>query len=87
VRGGKVGAHTNGEYHNVGRCLVGANALAPDLMTADERLTEVAEILAVGFMRLRRRESSAAVSRDFRLDFSPDRGVHATAPKRRGVRR
>jgi hypothetical protein len=88
VRGGKVGAHTNGEYHNVGRCLVGANALAPDLMTADERLTEVAEILAVGFMRLRRRGSiSAAGSGDFRLDFSPDRSVHATARRRREVRR
>jgi hypothetical protein len=83
-----VGAHTNGEYHNIGRCLVGANALAPDLMTADERLTEVAQILAAGFMRLRRRQSmSAAGAGDFRLDFSPDRSVHATARLRRRVRR
>ena len=36
------------------RCLAGANALAPDLMTADERLTELAQLLAAGFMRLRR---------------------------------
>jgi hypothetical protein len=79
-----VGAHTNGEYHNIDRCLVGANALAPDLMSADERLTEVAEILAVGLIRLRRRGSlSAAKSGDFRLDFSPERSVHATARQRR----
>jgi hypothetical protein len=42
--------------HNPDRCLAGANALAPDLMTADERLTELGHILAVGFMRLRRRQ-------------------------------
>ena len=30
-------------------------ALAPDLMTADERLTEVAQILAAGLLRLRQR--------------------------------
>ena len=34
--------------HDLDRCLAGANALAPDLMTADERLTEVAQILAAG---------------------------------------
>jgi hypothetical protein len=62
--------------------------LSPDLMTADERLTEVAQILAAGLNRLRRRESTSAIgSRDFRLDFSPERSVHATASKRRQVRR
>jgi hypothetical protein len=69
-------------------CLAGGNPLCPDLMTADERLTELAQILAAGLIRLRRRQSiSAAGSRDFRLDFSPERSVHATAPRRRQVRR
>jgi hypothetical protein len=79
--------HTRIASHQLDHCLAGSNSLCPDLMTADERLTEVAQILAAGLIRLRRRESSAAVSGDFRLDFSPDRSVHATAPKRRGVRR
>jgi hypothetical protein len=69
-------------------CLAGGNPLAPDLMTAEQRLTEVAQILAAGLMRLRRRQSmSAASSGDFRLDFSPERGGHATARQRRKVRR
>jgi hypothetical protein len=75
--------------HNPDRCLAGANALAPDLMTADERLTELGHILAVGFMRLRRRQSMSVAARsgDFALDFSPDRSVHATARKQRQVGR
>lgn len=57
-------------------------------MTAEERLTELAQILAAGLIRLRRRQSiSAAGSGDFRLDFSPERSVHATARQRREVRR
>jgi hypothetical protein len=83
-----VRAHISLGIHDLDRCLAGANALAPDLMTAEERLTEVAQILAAGFMRLRRRQSiSSAVCRDFRLDFSPERSVHATARQRRNVRR
>src|SRR4051794_14785356 len=35
-----------------------ANALRPDLMSSDERLDEVAEILAAGLMRLMSRQSS-----------------------------
>jgi hypothetical protein len=35
------------------------NALKPDLTRADERLTEIAEILADGLTRLRARQSSA----------------------------
>ena len=35
-----------------------SNALRPDLMTAPERLNEIAEILAVGLMRLLARQSS-----------------------------
>ncbi len=34
------------------------NPLSPDLMTADERLAEVAEILAAGVVRLKARQSS-----------------------------
>jgi hypothetical protein len=69
-------------------CLAGGNSLHPDLMTADERLNEIAQILAAGLIRLRRRQAiSAAGSRDFRLDFSADRSAHATARQRRDVRR
>lgn len=35
------------------------NALNPDLMTAPERLDEIAEVLAAGLMRLQARQSSA----------------------------
>jgi hypothetical protein len=66
-----------------------SNPLAPDLMTVEQRLDEVAQILAAGLLRLRRSES-ASCTRDLEkdsLDFSPDRSVHATAPKRRKVRR
>ena len=45
--GGRVRAHSNG-LHELDRCLAGANTLAPDLMTADQRLTEVGAILAAG---------------------------------------
>jgi hypothetical protein len=66
-----------------------SNPLCPDLMTADERLEEVAQILAAGLVRLRQRECRNDHSRleKKRLDFSPDRSVHATARKRRQVRR
>jgi hypothetical protein len=83
-----VGVQTGGGGDDPDCCLAGANPLAPDLMTAEERLTEVARILAAGLIRLRRRRSiSASCGRDFRLDFSPERSVHATVPKRRRVRR
>ena len=50
------------------------NALKPDLMTAPERLDEVAEILAAGLMRVHARQStpqSAACGEDL-LDCSTD---------------
>ena len=34
------------------------NALNPNLMSADERLSEIAELLATGLQRLRARQSS-----------------------------
>ena len=53
------------------------NALAPDRMTADERLREVGEILAAGLLRLR---AKRAVEREHRretsLDFSARQSVH-----------
>jgi hypothetical protein len=78
---------SNASLH-LDHCLSGGNPLCPDLMSAEERLTELAQILAAGLIRLRRRQSiSAPGSRDFRLDFSPERSVHATARQRREVRR
>ena len=46
------------------------NALKPNLMSAAERLDEIAEILAVGLMRARARQSSpqSADRRDSSLD-------------------
>jgi hypothetical protein len=84
-----VSALTSSSIRDLDCCYAGANALAPDLMTADERLTELGHILAAGFMRLRRcgSMSVAAWSGGFQLDFSPDRSVHATARRRRQVRR
>ena len=70
-------------------CLAGGNPLAPDLMTADERLSEVAQILTAGLVRLRHRECRNYYSRLEKnsLDFSPHQSVHATARQRREVRR
>jgi hypothetical protein len=66
-----------------------SNPLSPDLMISAERLNEIAEILAAGLLRLRRREAEKHVSHLEKngLDFSPDRSVHATARQRRQVRR
>jgi hypothetical protein len=83
-----VGVLTGGGCDDPDCCLAGANALAPDLMIPAERLDEIAEILAAGILRLRRRE--AAYQRGLEkngLDFSLDRSVHATARRRREVRR
>jgi hypothetical protein len=83
-----VDQQTSTGCRGLDHCLAGGNPLRPDLMTAEERLTEVAQTLAAGLIRLRRRQSiSAAGSGDFRLDFSPERSLHATAPKQRRVRR
>jgi hypothetical protein len=54
------------------------NALDPDQMSAAERVAEIAEILATGFVRMQRRKSSR-LSRndgDGSLDFLPDRSGH-----------
>jgi hypothetical protein len=63
--------------------------LDPNLMTPAERVDEIAEILAAGISRVRRRrrENKFSYLEKVRLDFSPDRSVHATAGQRRRVRR
>ena len=51
--------------------------------TAD-RLSEIADILAAGFLRLRAKraeQSNCARSGESGLDFPPDRSVHATVSK------
>jgi hypothetical protein len=54
-----------------------SNALDPGLMTAAERLAEIGEILAAGFLRLRAREREAGDRGDVSLDFPASQGVHA----------
>jgi hypothetical protein len=81
-------AHTSSGIYELDRCLAGANALAPDLMSAEGRLTEVAQILAAGFLRLQQRQNRNRCStlEKNSLDFSPDRSGHATARQQREVR-
>ena len=62
------------------------NALDPDRMTADERLAEVADILAAGFRRLCNHESEND-SNDFGdipLDFPAHQSVHGSDPRQGG---
>ncbi len=61
------------------------NPLKPEMMTADERLAEIAEILARGLVRLHARKSSplSADRGDSFVDLAPHRSGHADAPKRR----
>jgi hypothetical protein len=83
-----VGVQTGGGGDDPDCCLAGANALAPDIMSAPERLDEIAEILAAGLLRLRgQQRSEPRVSEKDNLDFSRGRSVHATARQRRPVRR
>ena len=62
------------------------NALDPEHMTAGERLDEVAEILAAGFLRLRKHRSANNSNdfRDFPLDFSAHQSVHGPDPRQGG---
>jgi hypothetical protein len=75
-----VNEHTSFDDHDPDRCLAGANALTPELMTSAERLDEVARLLALGFLRLqarRQREKSNDPNhlRDFGLDFRAEGSV------------
>ena len=61
----------------------GPNGLRPNLMTADQRLSEIAEILAAGLTRLRARQSSQ-ISDDFgesSLDCAAHQSGHANVLK------
>lgn|GEM_PF-3445753 len=62
--------------HNEMKCVI-------DRMTADERLDEVAEILAAGLMRLMSRQSSplSADSGESSLDCPADQSGHANVLK------
>ena len=62
------------------------NALDPEHMTAGERLDEVAEILAAGFLRMRVKESANNSNdfRDFPLDFPAHQSVHGPDPRQGG---
>ena len=59
--------------------------LYPNHMTPDERLAEIAEILARGLVRLHAREASplSADRGDSFVDLPPHRSRHADAPRRR----
>jgi hypothetical protein len=53
------------------------NALDPDRMTATERLDEMADILAAGLLRLRKRCSSNSNDlREVCLDFNANQSMH-----------
>jgi hypothetical protein len=57
--------------------LAAPNGLDPARMSADERLAEVAEILAAGLLRLReRRRAESGNRRESSLDFPARQSVH-----------
>jgi hypothetical protein len=62
------------------------SALDPDFMTAADRLDEIAEILAAGILRARRKLRGEHRRGRVRLDFSPDRSMHAERSRRRKSR-
>jgi hypothetical protein len=83
-----VGGHSNAACHELDRCRAGANALAPDLMSAEQRLSELGAILAAGLLRLRwQHQSGPRVAEKNSLDFLAGRSVHATTLRRRKVAR
>jgi hypothetical protein len=61
------------------------NALDPNQMSAAERITEIAEILAAGLMRLRARESShiSADCGESFLDCGAHQSGHPAPPEGR----
>ena len=58
------------------------NPLSPNRMSAEERLAEIAEILALGLMRLRQSSAQSAHSRDSSLQLSPAKSVSAPGERR-----
>jgi len=63
-----------------------SNGLHPNCLIAAERLDEVAEILALGLMRLKANKSSvlSAHRGESSLDCAPHQSGHANARKRPG---
>jgi hypothetical protein len=60
------------------------NALDPNLMTAEERLREIGEILAAGLLRLRaKRAAESGYRRETSLDFSARQSVHGRTRRSR----
>jgi hypothetical protein len=62
---------------------LGREAIHPSPMTAEERLTEVARLLALGYLRLRARRLEQKANnpnhvREFGLDFSGEGSVGDT---------
>jgi len=55
-----------------------SNSLPPELMTVEERLDEIAELLAAGILRAHRRqkENPSRHLEKVRVDFSPRRRGH-----------
>jgi hypothetical protein len=62
------------------------SALQPDFLTPAERLDEIAEILAAGILRARAKLRGEDRRDRVRLDFSPDRSMHAHRSRRRESR-
>lgn len=57
------------------------NALSPERMTPDQRLREVAAIMALGLIRLRTADSGNAVQgSEVCLGFCSPQSVHTTRP-------
>ena len=64
-----------------------SNPLSPKLITPAERLDEIAEILAAGIIRVRTKLRGGNRRDAVRLDFSPDRSMHADRSRGRRNRR
>ena len=64
-----------------------ANALSPSLLTANERLDEVAALLAVGVIRLKLHQSShlSADQRESSLDLAADKSGDGSVDNSYGV--
>ena len=64
-----------------------ANPLRPELMTSEERITELCALLAAGLIRMNARKSSSlsADCGESYLHFPPDQSGHATPTHRRNA--
>lgn len=67
------------------RRVTGPNPINPDRMTAQERRTELCSLLALGLLRLHKRNVAKPSENigESSLHFLPDQSVHATPTHRR----